>query len=254
MNRAYLVILIFTVFSVYSLKAFRFYFLVAGSGIPLVKYICVFAQTSFVNIIVPFKAGEIFRIFCFGHLTKNYPKGFAIVLLDRFVDTLSLLAILLVANILDKTETSAIFFLLVAVCAFLILFYAVLHGILVYWNEYFIKSKSSRSHLNALIFVNKLTEVYDELRNLVNGRFFLIFVLSIFSWGIEIGSLLLCRIFFNFNSEGLVSNYLYSALSGNNFLLLRNFILVSMAFLLCAWVLSSLLLLVKKIERNKHER
>ena len=254
MNRAYLVILIFTVFSVYSLKAFRFYFLVAGSGIPLVKYICVFAQTSFVNIIVPFKAGEIFRLFCFGHLTKNYPKGFAIVLLDRFVDTLSLLAILLVANILDKTETSAIFFLLVAVCAFLILFYAVLHGILVYWNEYFIKSKSSRSHLNALIFVNKLTEVYDELRNLVNGRFFLIFMLSIFSWGIEIGSLLLCRIFFDFEQKAFISNYLSAALSGNNFLPLRNFILVSMGFLACVWVLSSLLLLVKKIERNKHER
>ena len=253
MNRAYLVILIFTVFSVYSLKAFRFYFLVAGSGIPLVKYICVFAQTSCINILVPFKAGEIFRFFCFGRLTKSYLKGFAIVLLDRFVDTLSLLVILLVANIFGKTEPNVIFFLLVAVCAFLILFYAVLHGILVYWNEYFIKSKSSRSHLNALIFVNKLTEVYDELRSIVNGRFFLIFMLSIFSWGIEIGSLLLCR-FFNFNSEGLVSNYLYSALSGNNFLLLRNFILVSMAFLLCAWVLSSLLLLVKKIERNKHER
>ena len=253
MNRTYLAILIFTVFSVYSLKAFRFYFLVAGSGIPLVKYICVFAQTSFVNIIVPFKAGEIFRLFCFGHLTKNYPKGFAIVLLDRFVDTLSLLAILLVANILDKTETSAIFFLLVAVCAFLILFYALLQGILVYWNEYFIKSKSSRSHLNALIFVNKLTEVYDELRNLVNGRFFLIFVLSIFSWGIEIGSLLLCRNYFDFEQKGLISNYLSAALSGNKFLPLRNFILVSMGFLACVWVLSLLLLLVKN-KRNKNER
>lgn len=254
MNRTYLAILIFTVFSVYLLKAFRFYFLVAGSGIPLVKYICVFAQTSCINIIVPFKAGEIFRFFCFGRLTKSYLKGFAIVLLDRFVDTLSLLVILLVANIFGKTEPNVIFFLLMTVCTFLILFYVVLHGILVYWNEYFIKSKSSKNHLKALIFVNKLTVVYDELRNLVNGRFFLIFMLSIFSWGIEIGSLLLCRNLFDFEQKSLISNYLSAALSGNNFLPLRNFILASMAFLVCVWLLSLLLLLVKKIERNKHER
>ena len=59
---------------------------------------------------------------------------------------------------------------------------------------------------------------------------------------------------FDFEQKSLISNYLSAALSGNNFLPLRNFILASMAFLVCVWLLSLLLLLVKKIERNKHER
>ena len=109
MNAEYLLILFLTVALVYSLKAFRFYFLLVGEGISILKYLRVFARTTFVNIALPFKCGELYRFYAFGRLTKNYAKGFSIVLLDRFIDTVSLLCIFAVLHILGKFELGRIF-------------------------------------------------------------------------------------------------------------------------------------------------
>lgn len=231
MTKLYVLILFLTALLIYSLKALRLYFLISGEGVSFFKFGAAFSVTTILNIIVPFKIGEIFRFFCFGHLTKNYLKGFSIVLLDRFADILSLLFIFFVMKFLKKAEFSWIFFFLLSVCVFLILFYLALKNLLSYWNEYFVKSSPSKRHLNALLFLGKISVMYGEIKTLISGRFFVIFTLSVFSWGIEIMSLVLCKKFFSTDSKNLISNYLSAALTGISFEPLDNFIQMSVAFL-----------------------
>lgn len=240
MNAEYLLILFFTVALVYSLKAFRFYFLLVGEGIPILKYLRVFARTTFVNILLPFKCGELYRFYAFGRLTKNYAKGFSIVLLDRFIDTVSLLCIFAVLHILGKFELGRIFTLLLLACFFLTASYLILPGMLSFWNGYFIESRPSKRHLRGLVFVGKISGVYDEIRKLVKGRFFVLFSLSLISWCAEIFSLVLCRKFFSFETASLVSDYLNAALTGSDFALQKNFVLASTAFLVSAYIVFAL--------------
>ena len=161
----YTTILFFTVFLIYVLKAFRFYFLLVGENIPVVKYLRVFAITTFVNIFVPFKAGEVFRFIRFGHLTKKYLKGLAIVLLDRFIDTISLITIFAAMHAFVGTRLDEFFFLLVFVCVFLAVCFFMLPGMMDFWNLYFIESRSSVRHLRALDLIKKISGIYDNMLN-----------------------------------------------------------------------------------------
>ena len=245
MTTTYAFALFLTVLLVYSLKAFRLYFLVSGEGVVFSKFLAAFSLTAFLNIVIPFKLGELFRFFVFGHLVKNYLKGFAVVLLDRFVDIVSLLFVFVIMKFLGQAEFSWIFFFLLFASVFLILFYSALQNLLVFWNEYFIKSAPSKRHLNALAFLKNVSVVYGEVKNLISGRFFAIFTISVFSWGIEIASLVLCRRFFDFDSENLVARYLSAALTGKSFLPLENFIRMSVIFLGAIFVISILIVLLK---------
>ncbi len=246
----YFIILFATIFLVYSLKAFRFYFLLVGEGIPLFKYLRIFAITTLINIVIPFKAGEIFRIFRFGHLTKSYIKGLSIVLLDRFIDTISLLVIFASITFFEKNNFGYIFFLLSTVSVFLAVCFFVLPSILEFWNEYFLKSKSSIRHLRGLILIRQIREIYIEIKNLVKGRFFVLFTFSILSWLIEICSLLFCRSFFDFSSENVISEYLSAALTGSAFAPQRNFVMMSVLFLIVVYVFIFFVQLVKIVERK----
>ena len=249
----YHVILFATVFLVYSLKSFRFYFLFAGEGIGFLKYIRVFSITTLVNIIVPFKFGEIFRIVRFGHLSKNYLKGMAIVLLDRFVDTVSLLMIFASISILFKNRLGWIFFFLVIICVFLALCFFVLPGLIEFWNGYFITSRSSIRHLRCLSFLKRMEKIYIEIKRLIEGRFFLLFTISLLSWSVELCSIFLCRSFFEFSDENMFAAYLSAALTGNKFEPLTNFIIASIMFLSCTYVLALFAQLFKKL-RYKNGR
>lgn len=244
----YRAVLLVTVLLVYSLKAFRFYFLLVGENVPLLKYSKIFAITTLVNIVVPFKVGEIFRIIRFGHLTKSYIKGLGIVLLDRFIDTVSLLLIFAAMNIFWENGFGRIFLLLAAVCVFLALCFFVLPGMIEFWNEYFIKSRSSARHLRGLFLIRKIGGIYSEVKNLVRGRFFVLFTLSLFSWLVEIYSLFFCRSFFDFSSDSLISEYLASALTGKEFEPQRNFVMMSVLFLAAVYVTVLFVQLVKKWE------
>ena len=96
---------------VYFLKAFRLRLLLAGEKIVLNKYIQVFCKTTIASVLLPFKIGEIFKIYSFARLTKNATKGTTIILLDRFVDTAALLCIFAVFNLFENTE-NFVFYLL----------------------------------------------------------------------------------------------------------------------------------------------
>lgn len=246
----YQAILLVTVFLVYSLKAFRFYFLLVGEGVSALKYLRLFAITTLVNIVIPFKAGEIFRIFRFGHLTKSYIKGVSIVLLDRFVDTISILLIFATMNFLGNYRLGRIFFLLAAVSMFIALCFFIMPGMMEFWNEYFIKTRPSNRHLRGLFLIKKIKTIYVEIRNLVKGRFFVLFTLSVFSWLLEIGSLFLCRNFFDSDSDTLVSDYLSVALTGKEFEPQRNFVMAGVVFLSSVYVIIILIQLVKKLEHK----
>lgn len=232
-NTAYCGTLLLTVCVVHSLKAFRLYFLIVGDGVPLLRFVSAFAKTALMNVVLPFKIGELFRIYTFGNLTRDWLKGFSVVLLDRFADIAALLMIFLLLNVFAHLPLGGIFFFLAAASVFLVLFYLILPDMIRHWNGYFISSAASTRHLRALSLLDKIRSVHTEIQGLVSGRFFAIFTLSALSWLCEIGSLVVCRRFFDDDSDFIVADYLSSALIGGDCAPMRNFILASI-FFLCA--------------------
>ena len=81
-----------TALIVNGIKMARLYILFCGKHVKTDAYVRKYMTTSLINMIVPFKAGEIWRGIIFGKMAGSYISSFVIVLFDRFIDTTALLA------------------------------------------------------------------------------------------------------------------------------------------------------------------
>ena len=78
---------------VHVAKAMRLYLIVIDEKIPFRRFLFLYSATTLVNLLIPYKLGEFFRIFVFIKATGDKKIGFLSVLLDRFFDTVALVLI-----------------------------------------------------------------------------------------------------------------------------------------------------------------
>ncbi len=215
---------------VYFLKAFRLRLLLAGEKIVLNKYIQVFCKTTIASVLLPFKIGEIFKIYSFARLTKNATKGTTIILLDRFVDTAALLCIFAVLNLFENTE-NFVFYLLFSIEVLLFLLYLLISGMLLYWKEYLLSADATKQHYYELKIVFALSFVYEEIQKLIKGKFFVILSISFLAWIAEISALIVSLRVFNKTIPSIFAQYLSSILTGDVVLQQKVFEIVSVVLL-----------------------
>ena len=80
---------------VHAIKMMRMYLIIMDQKVSFDRYVPAYLRTTLVNLIVPYKLGEISRIGVFYRISGGFKTGFFSVLIDRFFDTLALVMILL---------------------------------------------------------------------------------------------------------------------------------------------------------------
>lgn len=169
-------------FVVHLLKMMRFYLVLLEQKISIREFVFLYVKTTFLNLLIPFKLGEVYRIFCVIRLTDCMQIGILSVILDRFFDTFILLLFLLPYDLLIfrgitwTTGILLIFLLLV------LLIYRMFKPTYLYLNEYLIRNSKSRRGIHMLSAMEMLREWYDYIRELIKGRQYLIIFCSAFGW------------------------------------------------------------------------
>ena len=103
MIHVWMIILFLILFMlVHIAKMTRLYLVLLEQKISFGRFVVVYLKTTCVNLIVPFKLGEIYRVYALAKETKKFPVGFLSVLVDRFFDTVSLLLILIPVFLLQS--------------------------------------------------------------------------------------------------------------------------------------------------------
>ena len=87
---------------IHVVKAIRLYLLFWGNKLSFYRFLLTYFKVIPVSMFFPFKLGEIFKIICFGNEINNYLRAVVIVLLDRFIDTLVLLTIVLAISFYEN--------------------------------------------------------------------------------------------------------------------------------------------------------
>ena len=108
---------------VHVAKAMRLYLIVIDEKIPFRRFLFLYSATTLVNLLIPYKLGEFFRIFVFIKATGDKKIGFLSVLLDRFFDTVALVLILLPYELLSNGTVSSSTLLLAAFVVVLVFVY-----------------------------------------------------------------------------------------------------------------------------------
>jgi hypothetical protein len=212
-----ILILIVTVMLVHSVKAVRLYLALYGADISFLTYLKIYCKVAPVSIIFPCKTGEFFRMYCYGKQLKNILKGIVIVLLDRFMDTVALVTMILVVLIFNGGHLSSFVYMLLIFLVFALLLYLLFPDVFQFWKKYILRAKATENKLAILRFLDKLNLIYKEITNVSKGRGIILYFLSLIAWAVEIGSItILNGLFREGQLNQTISDYLMSAMSGRS--------------------------------------
>ncbi len=214
--------------TVHLLKAFRLYFALLGCGMSLRAHLKQYCKAAVIRVLLPFKTGEFFQMYCYGHNIKNYLRGAVIVLTDRFADTLALVTLLLFLPAFGNSKTAGVYIIFVSFIVLVVFIYAAFPSIHKYWKSYLIKSGTGTQTLTALKILGYLNRLYGEMSEIITGKGIILYILSLCAWITEIGCMFLINRAENTNDAvGFVSGYLNAAMRGSGSVLLLRFIFVS---------------------------
>ena len=204
-------LLIFTVVLVQSIKALRLFLIFYGQGLPLKEHLSIYCKVTAVNIVFPFKLGELFRMYCYGEKFNNYPISAVGILLDRAVDTIAILVFIVLECLCTGKLINRVFCWLFLFLTVVSLIYIMFPRLYAFWNRYFLTQKPSDHKLLSLKILKQLKITYDKIKNIIHGRGTILISLSLLAWAIEFGSVMFLTKFVDISD---VNTSFYSYLSG----------------------------------------
>lgn len=171
---------------VHLAKMGRLYLVLMEHKISLFRFVLLYCKTTFVNLVIPFKIGELYRIFSIKKETKVWQVGILSVFIDRFFDILALTLILLPIDLNYDKHITFITGLFVVLMVVIMVGYLCLLPTYTYLNQYIIMHKQSKRSMMTLKALECVKEWYDFSTRLIHGRFALITLFSFIGWIFEI--------------------------------------------------------------------
>lgn len=200
----YIYLFFFGFLLVHFCKMLRLYLVLMEHKIPFDKFVLLYAKTTLVNLLIPYKIGEIYRFYCISKETKHWQVGILSIVVDRFFDTLALCLILIPLDVyLCGTQNGAaanfvlsnITWIFIVLLCLIVLCYISILPTYRYLNRYIIREKKSTRSMAALKGLDVVKNWYDFTQNLISGRFALILVSSFFGWIFEVGTIKMLAIY-----------------------------------------------------------
>jgi len=228
------VIILAIVFIIIHLfKFIRIYFILLEESIPLRRRIKLYIKTTFVSIVLPYKTGELFKMYSYGNEINNYSKGIISVLIEKFFDATILCLVLVPYGMLKNGSISTLAYIMLAFLGVVLLIYVSFEGTYYYLNKFFVVKSKSRKGLYALKILEKSNNVYRSSKEMIRGRSLVLLVLTTIIWISEVVFIYVMSNFININAEFMtIINYISDAFWGINNILFNNYIYIGTAIFL----------------------
>ncbi len=237
---------------VHLIKMMRLYLIVMDSGVSFDRFVPAYLRTTFVNLLIPYKLGEIYRIAVFGRISDGFRTGFFSVLIDRFFDTLALVLILLPYQLLITKQVTLPTLLLTAFLVVVLIAYRVFRPSYSFLNRYIITSRDSKRSMMALAGLEKVNRWYEYASGLVTGRYGILFLFSLAAWTAEMAVLAgfahLCGKSFSVSDFGV---YIESIVSGSSYDTKQLYTLCSAAVIAALTIIFTIRYLILSKRRAK---
>ena len=171
---------------IHLLRIIRQYIILMENKIKMKKLTRAYLFSSITNTIIPFKIGEIYKIYLYGYEMNNYKKSVIAVLIDKFFDAIFLLIAFIIIEIVNKQETSLITILLLIFVFLVIITYVSFEKTYKFLNKYLIINKNTKFSNKCLKILEEIKDIFIDVKNMINNREILIIILTILSWMFEI--------------------------------------------------------------------
>ena len=185
-NIKYILLAIIPFICIHIIRIIRQYIILIENRISIKKLAKAYLLSSITNTIVPFKIGEIYKIYLYGYEMKNYKESAIGVLIDKFFDAIFLVISFVIIETVSKKELSLITILLVIFVFLVIIIYISFEKTYRFLNKYLIVNKNSKFSIKCLKILEEIKNIFSSIKNMVKDREILIMILTILSWLAEI--------------------------------------------------------------------
>ena len=185
----WMILIVIGFLAVHLFKMARLYLVLMEHKISFGRFILLYIRTTFINLIIPFKLGEVYRVEEIARETKVWQVGLLSVLVDRYFDMTALLLLLVPFDLYFNRSLSSITTVLLILIAVVALLYTTIPPSYAYMNRYLIMKKSSARSMAALRSLDVIKKWYDFTKNLITGRSYLIVLASLLGWVSEVVTL-----------------------------------------------------------------
>ncbi|MBQ3413468.1 hypothetical protein IJH33_01290 [Candidatus Saccharibacteria bacterium] len=169
---------------IHVVKFIRMYFVLLEDLIRPNRFLQIYLKTTFVSTLVPFKIGEIFKMYCYGYETNSWMKGILAVLIEKFFDAIVLCSFMLPFSIANG-EVNPLLVLLVGFIVIIAVVYFSFVGTYKYLNRFLICKAGGKKSLGILKVLEAVKVMHDTARRMVKGRFIILLALSFLAWIVE---------------------------------------------------------------------
>lgn len=245
----YIITIFCIAFFVHLFKSSRLLFILYGSvEINVCDFIRLYSKTTPVNILLPYKLGEIYRIFAYGGYLNDFLSGIIIIVLDRFFDTLALIFIVLVSYILFGAQVSFIAYFLMFFLFMIILCYLSFPRFYKFWNKKLIKSKESENTIKLLQLLSNINVIYKNVDRVFKGKWLILFILSFMAWSVELLGLVITNKGISENTvfAKTLIEYLSSIMGGIHSKYQVDFVISSNVILLISYLITRVIMIKRK--------
>lgn len=184
-NGLNLLIVITGICAVLFLKGVRFYLILMEAGMRSHRFMKTYFETVFITITFPLKSGELYRIYRFTNEIGSLRTTVLSVITDRFFDIFGFLSILIFFNFKDGLKISYFEIVLIAILLLILLVYLSFKPIFLYFNRLLITNYHHKKAISALKILEIANISYEETKQLIRGRVFLLSIISSTVWVIE---------------------------------------------------------------------
>lgn len=184
-NAYYLIIAVLLFILLHLIKASRLYLILLEARISSNRFLKQYFKTTLVTILIPFKLGEFFRIYCFSKEAKSYKVGLMGVLIDRFFDTIILLLFILPYQLLDNNKSPYITMIIIGFLLMICMINLVIYITYPYLNHFMVLHHSDKKALIFLEYLEQMKNMQRDILKMIKGRSALIMFLSALAWTIE---------------------------------------------------------------------
>lgn len=163
----------------------RLYILFIDRRFSFSEIVKVYTITTWINFVIPFKFGEIYRISEFSKLCRSFKMGIVTIWIERFFDSLLLMSIFIMfVNYHDKNHFIffALLFLFLIISVFC--FFSFLPTFR-YINRFLLSESKSPRGLLALEIMSSAREYYVYAKKLLNGKLAILLGTTFLVWILE---------------------------------------------------------------------
>ncbi len=251
-NPITLIVLVLIFIIIQLFKFFRLYVISLEENIKSVDLFKIYTTSLFVNICLPYKIGEFYRMYLIGNKNKHYLNGIIIVLMDKFFDAIVLSIMLIAISLINKVEIQTITMLIILFLVLFFIIFTTFESTYTYLNTFFITKKENKNSVYALKMLEEVNNIYLSAKKMIRGRFPLLFLLTFVSWGFEILFMELTAKFYNIKMSSLaISNYLNDAFFGGKNIILSIYVSIGIISIMGILIIMYIKKLGDKIKCKK---